>query len=256
MNVAALVCRLSLLSLAACVRMAPVAPEVRASDVRAVSVVQVDSACGSRTPRNGSGVIISQRHVLTAANIVGCTKLPRVHVTYIDDFGEQRRMRMYVTDEDRDANVAKLEIASAERFRLHIPPPIIREPDPGNRVCADLGTNSRPAACGTVASTWTVVKRMRTTAGDVGAPVYCEHGTLVGIVVARGESSQFPYTWIAPIDASWLDGIVPAGLDPRVEEVLARARHDQQLEPEAPARLVMMGATGESLSDKPLLQPQ
>jgi hypothetical protein len=169
-------------------------------------------------------VIISQRHVLTAAHLVACTKLPRVHVTYIDSDGQQSRLRMYVTAEDNGADVAKLEIASAERFQLHLPPPIVRAPDPGNAVCANLATNGRPSACGTVASTWTVVKRMPTAAHDVGAPVYCPQGTLVGIVVNRGESDQFPYTWIAPIDTRWLERIVPAGRDPRVEEVIARAR--------------------------------
>ncbi len=209
MNARGYLARLPLLALVACVHLPRVAPEVRTGKARASSAVRVESACGNWSSRSGSGVIISKRHVLTAAHVVGCADIPTVRVTYIDDDGRERRLRMLVTEEDRDADIAKLEIASAEQFAVALRPPVVRSPDPGNGVCASLA--SSPDACGTIASTWTVVKRLATVERDAGAPVYCDQGTLVSIVVNRGgQDGPFPYTWIAPVDAHWLADIVPA----------------------------------------------
>lgn len=201
---------LSLLTFAACVRVAPVAPELRNADARTVSVVRIDAYCGKWSSRSGSGVIVSQRHVLTAAHLVGCADLPRVNVTFLDARGEERRLRMVVTAEDADTDIAKLEIASAEQFGIALDPPVVRAPNPGEHACANLA-HADAIACGTVASTWTAVRRMETDAVDAGAPVYCDRGTLVGIVVGRGSGGGERYAWIAPIEKRWLAGIVPAG---------------------------------------------
>lgn len=200
---------LSLIALTACVRVAPVAPALRNEDARTISVVRIDASCGMWGQRSGSGVIVSQRHVLTAAHLVACADLPRVNVTYRDEHGEERRLRVVVTEEDRDTDIAKLEIASAEQFGVALRPPVVRSPDPGEQACANL-VHGDTIACGIVASTWTAVKRMETDPVDAGAPVYCDRGTLVGIVVGRGRGGDLRYAWIAPIAKTWLAGIVPA----------------------------------------------
>lgn len=210
MNVSSYPMRFFLLTLVACAHLPALAPEPRTDATRAFSAVRVESECGLWTARSGTGVIVSARHVLTAAHIVSCTKLPTVRVTYTNSSGEHR-LRMVVTDEDRAKGIARLEIASAETFGLGIKPPSVRLPDPGDNVCASLAGAGHPlSVCGTVASRWTVVKHMPTRTADDGAPVYDDRGVLVGIVVNRGESDRWPYAWIAPIHDRWLDGIVPA----------------------------------------------
>jgi hypothetical protein len=207
MNAAAYLLRLPLLAVVACVHMAPVAPEARSSEMRRATTVEVETSCGGT--KVGTGVIVSSRHVLTAVQNVGCADIPTVHVTFVEN-GVEHQLRMFVTDEDEATGIARLEIASAESFPRAIRPPVLRLPDPGNNVCANLVTGkSDTVACGTVSSTWTAVKRMPTRRADTGAPVYNDEGVLVGIVANRGQSSDSHYTWIAPIDARWLDGIVP-----------------------------------------------
>ncbi len=219
MNVAGYLLRLPLLAVVACVHLAPVAPEARTSAMRTVTAVHVESVCGST--KVGTGVIISARHVLTAAHTVGCASLPLVHVTYVEN-GIEQRLRMYVTKEDAKTGIARLEIASAETFSKTIRPPVLQLPDPGNNVCAQLVTgDNQTVACGTVSSTWTVVKKMATRDADTGAPVYTDEGILVGIVANRGSSETSQYTWIAPVDGRWLDGLVPETAT-RSERVVVR----------------------------------
>lgn len=207
MSIAGYLLRVPLLAVVACVHLAPAIPEARTSAMRTVTAVHVESQCGST--KVGTGVIISARHVLTAAQTVVCAALPLVHVTYVEN-GVEQRLRMYVTKEDDKTGIARLEIASAETFSATIRPPVLRLPDPGNNVCANLVTSDKQTvACGTVSSTWTVVKRMATREADMGAPVYTDEGVLVGIVANRGGSETSQYTWIAPVDERWLDGLVP-----------------------------------------------
>jgi hypothetical protein len=202
--------------------MAPVAPEARTNEMRRVTTVRVESSCGGT--KVGTGVIVSSRHVLTAVQNVGCAGIPSVHVTYLEN-GVEQRLRVYVTKEDEASGIARLEIASAEAFPNAIRPPVLRLPDPGNNVCANLVPSKRDSvACGTVASTWTAVKQMPTDKADTGAPVYNDDGVLVGIVANRGESNGSHYTWIAPIDARWLDGIVPETASSR-ERIVVRVPH-------------------------------
>lgn len=218
MNIAGYLARLPLLAVVACVHMAPVAPEARTSAMRTVTAVHIESECGSK--KVGTGVIISSRHVLTAAHTVACAGLPLVHVTYVEN-GTEERLRMYVTKEDDKTGIAQLEIASAETFSKSIRPPVLRLPDPGNKVCANLVTSDQSVACGTVSSTWTVVKRMATREADLGAPVYTDEGVLVGIVSNRGSSETSQYTWIAPVDGRWLRGLVPETATSR-EQIVVR----------------------------------
>jgi len=199
---------LFLLATVGCVQTSRLPAQPRTTTARAATTVRIVSSCGNWSPRTGAGVIISNRHVLTSAYIVACARIPRVHATYTDGTGEHR-LRVVVTDEDRSSGIARLEIASAESF-AHERPPIVRLPDPGDRVCANLVGGKQPIACGTVASKWTVVKQLAITSVDVGSPVYGERGALVGIVIGGGASRHGPHAWIAPINEHWVDAALPA----------------------------------------------
>lgn len=197
------------IALVGCVGVARVPPEVRSEQARMRSAVQVDIACRKWAARSGTGVIVSERHVLTAAHVVDCPAIPTVYVTYFDGV-ETKRVRMVVTHADDDADVARLELADARRFELGISPPVLRAPAPGDDVCANLVLADRPPrTCGIVAGEWTVARSMRTRAGDSGAPVYGGAGELVGLVIASGSSSfGRPYTRVAPIDPRWIQDLV------------------------------------------------
>lgn len=197
----------------ACVHVPRVAPAMRTEAERSLTTVRIESSCGGFVDDGehvGTGVIISERHVLTAAHVVACSAIPVVHVTYRRD-GEIKRQRMVVTREDTDRDVARLEIASADRFRVNVAPPVVRAPDPGERVCAELPRlMGIDAACGSIVSDWTVARTMKTRPGDSGAPIFDATGTLVGLVSASGVSTaNRPYTRIALIDDSWTSDLVP-----------------------------------------------
>lgn len=199
------------LVVAACVHVPRVAPEARWGLDRTRGTVQIDVSCGtSDRTSSGTGVMVSERHVLTAAHVVDCADIPTVRVTYLGQSGP-RTIRMVVTREDADADIARLEIASAESFQLGIKPPLLRAADPGNEVCAELALAGHPSrSCGTIVSEWTVAANMQTQQGDSGAPVFCDRGTLVGLVITSGVSDRGrPYSRITPIDDSWISDLVP-----------------------------------------------
>ncbi len=200
-------------ALSACVHLPRVAPAARTEAERTLTTVRIESSCGGfvdGAEHTGTGVIISERHVLTAAHVVACSEIPVVHVFY-SHAGKTKRQRMVVTRADHDRDVARLELASADRFRMNVAPPVVRAPDPGEHVCAELPRLSGvDAACGSIASEWTVARTMSTRPGDSGAPIFDQGGTLVGLVSASGTSTaQRPYTRIALIDDSWTSDLVP-----------------------------------------------
>lgn len=206
-------------ALSACVHLPRVAPAPRTEAERTLTTVRIESSCGGFVDDGdhvGTGVIISERHVLTAAHVVACSSIPVVHVTYRQN-GKTKRQRMVVTREDSDRDVARLELASADRFRLNVAPPVVRTPDPGQRVCAELPRlMGIDASCGSIVSDWSVARKMSTRPGDSGAPIFDDTGTLVGLVSASGISTaNHPYTRIALLDDSWTRDLVPeAPADP------------------------------------------
>jgi hypothetical protein len=124
---------------------------------------------------------------------------------------------MVVTREDKSRDIARLEIASAERFLIPAAPPALRAPDPGDEVCAEMaGEPGSLSVCGSIASDWTVARTMHTQHGDSGAPVFDRDGILVGLVVSSGTSTEnHAYTRLSPVDDSWTSDLIPeAPADP------------------------------------------
>lgn len=186
--------------LVAC-RLPHVDPLPRAPDAAEATLVQVDVICqddwGEWPGAYGTGVIISERHVLTAAHVVECPLLPDVRVTLPGG----RKVRMVVDRDDRmfgsGRDLARLEIYSAERFGLGIAPPALAPltwegpvymQRPVSRV---YGTLVRS----TLLDVWAWP-------GESGSPVYTEDGLLTGILVRAGSG----YAEIQRISPYWLEG--------------------------------------------------
>ena len=188
-----------LVFLLSCVNLQHVEPRIRFPEDRLAAAVLVETHCGDDTmfqrDAQAEGVIISERHVLTAAHAVRCPMIPRVYVI----LGNGDRHRVYVTREDDKNDIAKLELAHAGRFGLNIPPPKL-QPNwmEGFWVCVEgiRTTNCLP---------WTGPSTIagRLPHGSSGRGVY-QLGSLVGLVSKDlpGENA----TAIGLINNSWLEG--------------------------------------------------
>jgi len=190
------------LVLCACVRQPHVDPAPRSEVDASRSVVLVESSCGADdeaswgSEHRGTGVIISERYVLTAAHVTACPEIPVVHVTF-----RGVRWSMHVEREDIRADVARLEIATAERFHLDVPPPELA-PIETETVFAHVLGRWGESSRGSTSETSTLVRHMITIHGDSGAPVYNTAGQLVGLVTAGNGID----TTIAPVGMTWLEG--------------------------------------------------
>jgi hypothetical protein len=207
------------LVLTACIHLPHIDPAPREHVDALLTAVELDVWCGDIASggRSGSGVIISERHVLTAYHLVKCAEIPTVKAHYTNASGEHT-LTLVVTREDPDADIARLEIFSAEHFRAEIAPPALGDAVSNEMACAyPSGTQHYQAVCGVVSSDATLVRGMATVHGDSGAGVYAsglslddggqytgKGGKLIGIVVRAADDGS--YTRIAPVDASWLEG--------------------------------------------------
>lgn len=210
---------LFVLVMVGCVRLPHVEPAPRSEVAQYLTSVKVEVDCDGSSAmfwsegRSGTGVIISERHVLTAQHVVACPAIPNVHVTFATSDGP-KRLRMYVIKEDPDTDIAKLEIGSAENFHLNVPPPALWEGD------GDLGGEGACAwpdrtICGIVTfENNTAIFGMNAEKGDSGAGVYLNGlnystgkytthaGLLFGLVIRKGDG----YTRITRVSPVWLEG--------------------------------------------------
>lgn len=216
-----------LLLLTACVHLPHIDPESRTPDQEAMTVVHLEVSCTDPNPfktgepgdphaldpdidwgsKSGTGVIISERHVLTAAHVVQCPTIPVVIATLPD--GRWQFMDV-VRDDAMFGNgddLARLEIASADTFHIRVAPPRLvswwNRPGPGTGMFIPLFR--REPVRGLYRGYRGIVDGATTRHGDSGAPVYDANGDLVGLVVAGPADGS--YTKFFPIlDDSWLAG--------------------------------------------------
>jgi S1-C subfamily serine protease len=195
------------LTLSACVHAPHMEPQVRSQYDQEYSVVVIESECGGDLPslggnpwdsyKVGSGVVISERYVLTAAHVTSCPEIPRVHVTFIDG----SRFIVDVNREDLEGDLARLEIFSAGNFNKGVRPPTLAVPAPYDLLCAVTGFPNRESHCGDAVTAVTAM--FPAVSGNSGSPVYDDVGDLVGLVEASiGDAA----TRFVPVDASWLSG--------------------------------------------------
>lgn len=184
--------RLLLCALLACGSLPHVEPKARDAHTAARAAVDIHVECEPyRDPSRGRGVLISERHILTAAHLVRCPDHPVVRVTLYDG----RSMRAYVqrdeaTFEGKRDGLARL--VAVEPLRRFIAPPEIGGSDRWFTIARRSGTVSgdRHAIAHFFGP------------GDSGAAVYTSSGLLVGILLG-GSSTDLE---IAPVDPTWLEG--------------------------------------------------
>jgi S1-C subfamily serine protease len=159
--------------------------------------------------RAGSGVVVGPRHVLTALHVVGCPLIPTVRVrTY---WGEDRAVR--VTWEDRDRDLALLELVSASDFEVDVAPPVISAPL-GDVIILVTAYPREYVRQGAVCATnldrrafdgADLCVSADATPGNSGSGVYDGLGRLIGIVLSRVQDRRALVSTLAGtgIEAQW-----------------------------------------------------
>lgn len=187
---------------AACAHVPRVPAIARSSQQIEAAVLSVESMCTNRDPFAGqmpdgigyiagSGVIVDDRHALTALHVVDCFAMHAVRV----QMANGRRLRMVVDKIDRPHDLARMVIMSDETFGLGagvaIGGPIIGEP-----ACTAVAHPRRQVNCGEVDVIWPVTRNgpatypvvsfgvtQLTQRGNSGSGTY-QNGKLIGVTIA------------------------------------------------------------------------
>ena len=108
-------------------------PQPRTPQQAQLAVARLDIECAHDgidygAPKVATGVVISERHILTAGHAVVCPVLPKIKATLAN--GET--FKLYVERDEFSfgdgRDIARLRLASADRFGLSIAPPELGEP--------------------------------------------------------------------------------------------------------------------------------
>lgn len=181
-----------------CATVPHVEPTYRDTLAAQQTVVRVVSNCYGDS-RSGTGVVINERYVLTAAHVVKCHAIPTVRV----ELNDGRTDRMVVIKENAEEDIAKLELRHAGRFGLDVPPPILQpqvfELNPVDYVCV---YTFKGRDCDVLRLTRNLIS-IRLNHGDSGAPVY-DSGRLVGLVIR--DVADINATRITLVGSEWLEG--------------------------------------------------
>lgn len=143
--------------------------------------------------RIGSGVIVDERHVLTAYHITTCPDFPAVDVVLSDG----RHFFMAVQKEDEGADLALLVISSADYFHVNVAPPIVAGPPvAGDALCVAAAYPRREWHCGFVDSVHDDARGpdveliASSKKGNSGGASYDSLGRLVGISSLGSKTNQ------------------------------------------------------------------
>lgn len=177
---------------ASCAHLAPTPATLRYHDEQERTTVKVETMCldgdiFSGDPMGihggrGSGVIVTERHVLTARHVVDCGA--GIATVYVTTF-EGKRYRAVVEREDADQDVARLVLMQAGNFNLGVKQPVVGTVLGGEAVCLSAAVPQREWSCGSVTAVGSNVRHTALThAGNSGAGMYAD-GRLVGIVITR-----------------------------------------------------------------------
>jgi S1-C subfamily serine protease len=180
----------------------------RAREAQGLSTVRVDAMCivldpfsDGDTPKipdsiafgsgMATGVIVSNRHILTANHAVACPEIPYVTVVFPDG----HRRRTMVIREDVKLDLALLEVQSADPIPGAYPP-TIGSVQPGDPVCSVTAAPTWGWNCGTVDKFYDRSKkgdigfRAHIAPGNSGSGLYDIEGRLVGITVMMAHDSD------------------------------------------------------------------
>lgn len=188
--------RLFLIPLAACINLPHVDPQPRTLSDQEKTVVSLEVVCGFNVA-GGTGVIISERHVLTAYHVTDCPTIPSVRVKMYDGTAHN----MVVSKENEKQDIARLELNHAGRFNLNIAPPQLTPyyPRENDTVCA--WTRRNTVHCGPRLGPNAIAGQMKP--GDSGSPVY-DGGYLAGLVTRNLKEKNVTIMTIVTND--WLEG--------------------------------------------------
>ena len=157
----------------------------------------------------GSGVLVSDDDVITAAHVTTCVTIPTVHVTLSNGI----RRRMFLVKEDLDSDVALLRTLANEPFYHGVAPPVSGMYEylaDGAVSCSASAWPRRERKCGEAVTP----SRLAFPApnGNSGSGVYDQGGRLIGIVsrnylgsrIGHGAIFEVNHTKIRQIPAEWL----------------------------------------------------
>lgn len=171
-----------------CVHLPHVEPRPRTIRGQELTTVELSVWCNDvqQPARSASGVIIDERHVLTAYHAVACAEIPMVRAVFN---GKMRTM--VVVKEDPKADLAKLELLAAENFKLNIPPPVIVPAEDGGYACSSVAYPKAEWSCGKVTADPAAPAKgdlkfeAQTVGGNSGSAVYDLNGRIIGIIVEK-----------------------------------------------------------------------
>ena len=157
------------------------ASNLRNASAQRARAVKVSVTCGSSSGY-GSGVIVANRSVLTAAHVPECAGVPTITITDADGVDRPARVSMRARD---GADAVRLELTGGEDFHV----PAVRWAGPpalDHMICVATAGPVRSRSCGIVQeirgnaelrSTWPA------DFGNSGSGVYDEQGNLIGLLV-------------------------------------------------------------------------
>ena len=155
------------------------------------SAVSVNVFC-AKGGFSGSGVIISNKYVITAKHVLKCKdELRTIHVKTFD--GEVFEA---VFDKEVQDDVARLFVTSSD-FRNSVF--LTETVSVGDTVCAVFPRRGYKQFCGAVTKKFTdrIHAKISGEFGDSGSPLFDEDGRIVGILVTRyGEFVTAVPVWV------------------------------------------------------------